>query len=187
LTEFALSPDWIEAIASLLTLAIIIFLTLYATRTQRQLSEHSLRTQRAIAENSTKAQKDFIEREESYRVKPILLISSGGIQKGTAYLRIENIGRGDAFDLNLNATLSTGLEPNGMTRRVPVTSRRIARGALPSRLDTGVKKGDITENIEGDMLIWGNMLDEENRPIEVKRIRVPCKSFLAHQHTNPPA
>jgi hypothetical protein len=169
-----LSPDWIEAIASLLTLGIIIFLTLYAVRIQKQLSETSIQ-----------AQKDFINREEAYRVKPILLISSGGIQKGTAYLKLENIGRGDAFHVNLNVTLSKWLEPDGKTgQSVPVSSRRVPRGTLPSRLDTRVKKGDITENIDGDLIVWGNMLDEENRSIQVKRLMLPCENFLVHQHTN---
>jgi len=171
---FILSPDWIEAIASLLTLAIIIFLTLYASRIQKQLSETSIQ-----------AQRDFISREEAYRVRPILLISSAGIQKGTAYLRVENIGRGDAFDVNLNITLSKWLEPDGVNgQSLNVTSRRIPRGTSPVGLDTKVKKGDITENIDGDLIAWGNMRDEEERIIELKRIILPCETFLVHQHIN---
>jgi len=42
-----------------------------------------------------------------------------------------------------------------------------------------VKEGDITENINGELIVWGNMQDEELRTVEVRRVKIPCETLLS--------
>ncbi len=78
------------------------------------------------------------------------------------------------------ALLTKWLGPDGITgQSVPLNVNRIPRGNTPTRIDTRAKEGDITENINGELIVWGNMQDEELRTVEVRRVKIPCETLLS--------
>jgi len=42
-----------------------------------------------------------------------------------------------------------------------------------------VKEGDVTENINGEFIVLGNVQEEELRTIEVRRVKISCETLLS--------
>ncbi len=145
----SISPDWVQAIASILTLLVIIGLALYTTRLQ----------------------KSHIDREEAYRVKPVLIIDLRTIQESaenmsqkTLWMDVGNLGRGDAFDLIIRVSHSK------KTRKsVEVSFKRIPKGRQPDPFDTKIPLTELLENRDGEILLSAVCKDENEKEIEVKR------------------
>ena len=99
----------------------------------------------------------------------------------------ENVGRGPAYNLNLNVTLSNWLdrdEIGGRSNRI--FQDRISIGGINAALlETKIEAGEIIKN-EGDMIFWGSYQDEKGRITKVERKRMSCE-YVSSPNPDVPA
>jgi len=150
----------VQLVASVAALGVIIGLALYATKVQR----------------------GFIKREEAFRVKPILVFSTPYVAvkdlEVTATLSVKNVGRGDAIDINLQiAPTKDYSEKYGGRSRSAKLDRVGIKDEDPIMFDTHQQLRELKADIDGDLLIWGTMKDEEGNEITIKA-KVPNRPYV---------
>ncbi len=152
--------DLLQIVASVATLGVIVGLALYATKIQR----------------------GFIKREEAFRVKPILVFSNPYLAvkdpEVTATISVKNVGRGDAIDIDLQiAPTKDYSEKYGGRSRSAELDRVGIKDEDPIMFDTHQQLKELKADIDGDLLIWGTMKDEEGNEIAIKA-KVPNRPYV---------
>lgn len=164
--QVIISPEWVQAIAAVLTLAAIAILGVTTYRVQRKMAE------REEASNA---------REAAWNVRPDLTYKTERIgpsqhdPEDTAWMSVTNIGNGPAYDVELSVQLPTW---HGRSRSIDPFDKLLV--GSPEVFDTWIKITDLRHE-SGDtfkLVIWGTMKDGDGREIPIRKERVSYKDKL---------
>ena len=153
------APEWVQAIAALLTLVAITILGVTTYRVQKRMAD----------------------REEAWNVRPDLTFKTMKIgpsesnTEDTAWIWVKNIGNGPAYDVELSVALPTW---DGRSYSILPFDKVIED--TPQHFDTRIKRTDLLQE-SGDtfkLVVWGKMKDGDGREILVRKERVSYKEDL---------
>lgn len=127
---------WLQVLATFLTLGVIIIFTV----------------------KSNRMQKYFIEREESFRMKPYLQFFGESIDANNLLsFRVSNIGMGYARDIKLEiATMDSWLNKNDSIS-ICKGPENMPGNSKPDRFLTEISKEDIEQDSKRKIIILGTM------------------------------
>ncbi len=88
------------------------------------------------------------------------------------------MGRGDAIDIKLQiAPTKDYSEEHGGRSRSAELDRVGWKDKEPTRFDTHQQLKELKADIDGDLLIWGTMKDEEDNEIPIKD-KIPNRLYF---------